>query len=286
MEAWFGLRGQETLEACERALGHLDRSGESGSRLGQLVRSRLIATYVYVPLPVDESISRIQSLHAGDHGLLAEAWERGVVGRLYAMMGEFDRGRELVRGARQAYLDAGLFQTAGGIAMGEAHLEWLAGDDAAAENILREGIASLEAIGERAFYPTAALQLATLFYAKGRFDEVREWCEKARGTTGADDITNFLDLDLLEGLLLARDNCLEEAEAAAQRAIQRLEGIDMNEIEAFAHGHLSEIFALTNNPVEAHEHGSRSLSIAERKGDVALAARLREWLTAVGVDVP
>jgi tetratricopeptide (TPR) repeat protein len=238
--------------------------------LGQLVRSRLIATYVYVPLPVDESISRIQSLHAGDHGLLAEAWERGVVGRLYAMMGEFDRGRELVRGARQAYLDAGLFQTAGGIAMGEAHLE---------------GIASLEAIGERAFYPTAALQLATLLYAKGRFDEVREWCEKARGTTGADDITNFLDLELLEGLLLARDNRLEEAEAAAQRAIQRLEGIDMNEIEAYAHGHLSEIFALTNKPVEAREHGSRSLSIAARKGDVALGARLREWLTAVGVEV-
>ncbi len=286
MESWFGLRAQETGDACERALEHLDRSGDSGSRLGQLVRSRLIASYVMVPLPVGESIARIQSLHAGEHGLLAEAWERGMVGRLYAMMGEFDRGRELVRGARQAYLDAGLFQTAGGIAMGEAHLEWLAGDDAAAENILREGIASLEAIGERAFYPTAALQLATLLLAKGRFDEVREWCEKARETTGADDITNFLDLDLLEGLLHARGDRLEEAEAAAQRAIQRLEGIDMNEIEAFAHGHLSEIFALTNKPIEAREHGSRSLSIAERKGDVALAARLREWLTAVGVDVP
>ena len=286
MESWFGLRAQETQQACERALEHLDRSGDSGSRLGQLVRSRLIASYAYVPLPVAESIVRIQSLGAGDHGLLAEAWERGVVGRLCAMKGEFDRGRELVRGSRGAFLDAGLIQTAGGIAMGEAHIEWLAGDDAAAENVLREGIASLEAIGERAYYPTAALQLASLLYAKGRFDEVREWCEKARETTGADDITNFLDLDLLEGLLLARDDRVEEAEAAAQRAIERLEGIDMNEIEAYAHEHLSEIFALTNKPVEAREHGSKSLSIAERKGDVALAARLREWLTAAGVDVP
>jgi class 3 adenylate cyclase len=285
MESWFGLRAQETGKACEQALEHLDRSGDSGSRLGQLVRSRLIATYVYVPLPVDESIVRVQSLRAGDHGLLAEAWERGVVGRLYAMKGEFDRGRELVRGARQAYLDAGLIQTAGGVAMGEAHLEWLGGDDVAAENVLREGIATLEEIGERAFYPTAALQLATLLYAKGRFDEVREWCEKARETTGADDITNFLDLDLLDGLLLARDDRVDEAEAAAQRALERLEGIEMNEIEAYAHAHLAELFALTKKPVEAREHGTDSLSIAERKGDVALAARVRERLAAVSVEV-
>jgi class 3 adenylate cyclase len=286
MESWFGLQAQETQQACERALEHLDRSGESGSRLGQLVRSRLIASYVYVPLPVGDSIARIQSLRAGDHGLLAAAWERGVVGRLYAMKGEFDRGRELVRGARQAYLDAGLLQTAGGIAMAEAHIEWLAGDDAAAERLLRDGIASLEAIGERAFYPTAALQLATLLYARGQYDEVREWCEKARATTGDDDVTNFLDLDLLEGCLLAREGRFADAEAAADRAVQRLDGISMNEIEAYAHGHLAEIFALTSLPEQAHEHGSRSLAIADRKGDLALAARLRESLTAVGVDVP
>ena len=59
----------------------------------------------------------------------------------------------------------------------------------------------------------------------------------------------------------------------------------MNEIEATAHAHLSEIFALTGKPAEAREHGSRSLSIAERKGDVALVARLLESFDAAGVDV-
>ncbi len=284
METWFGLRAQETADACERALEHLERSGTSGTRLENFLRNRLIAAFVYTPLPVDDSIERIRTLGAG-HGLLGQAWERGIVGRLSAMKGDFARGRELVRGARQAYLDAGLIQTAGGIAMGEAHIEWLAGDDAAAESVLREGIATLETIGERAFYPTAALQLATMLYAQRRFDEVREWCDKARATTGDDDVTNFLDLDLLEGLLLAREGLFEDAEAAAGRAIQRLDGIEMNEIEAYAHAHLAELFALTGRRDAARKHGSKALEIADRKGDVALGSRLREWLVDAEVDV-
>jgi class 3 adenylate cyclase/tetratricopeptide (TPR) repeat protein len=284
MEHWFLLRAPATAEASERALEHLERADALDTRLGQQARNRLVATYPYVPLHVDESLAEIGRLRPG-HGVLAEAWERGVVGRLHAMKGEFDRGRELVRGARQAYLDAGLLQTAGGLAMSEAHIEWLAGDLDATEALLREGLAGLEAIGERAFYPTAALQLATLLYERRAYDEVRAWCEKARATTGEDDITNFLDLDLLEGLLLARDGRRHEAEEAARRARDRLDGIEMNEIEAYAHGHLAEIFTLTGVLEAAREHASRALAIAERKGDVALAARLRDWFAAAGLEV-
>ena len=201
------------------------------------------------------------------------------------MKGDFTRARELVQGARQAYLDAGMLQSAGGVAMGEAHIEWLAGDLDSAEAVLRDGLATLEAIGERAFYPTAALQLATLLYERGAYVEVREWCDKARETTGDDDVTNFIDLDLLEGLLVAREGRFDEAEAAAGRAIQRLDGVVMNEIEAYAHAHLAEIYALSGKPDLAREHGSRALSIAARKADVALAARLRDWLAAAHVEV-
>jgi hypothetical protein len=57
----------------------------------------------------------------------------------------------------------------------------------------------------------------------------------------------------------------------------------MNEIEANAHGHLAEIFALIGKPEAAREHGSRALAIAARKEDVALAARLGDWLAAADV---
>jgi len=66
-----------------------------------------------LPLPVDGSIERIRALGAG-HGPLEQAWERGVIGRLYAMKGDFARARELAPGAFEAYTEAGLLQTAGG----------------------------------------------------------------------------------------------------------------------------------------------------------------------------
>ena len=144
---------------------HLERAGESGSRFGQYVRGRLISTYAYGPLPVDESIARIQALDSAGGSVLEQAWERDVLGRFYAMKGDFDRARELIHGARQAYLDAGQLQSPGSIAMGEAAIEFRAGEYAAGEAILREGIAVLEEIGERAYYPTAALQLADLLYS-------------------------------------------------------------------------------------------------------------------------
>jgi hypothetical protein len=67
--------------------------------------------------------------------------------------------------------------------------------------------------------------------------------------------------------------------------MQLLDGIDMNEIEAQGHCGVAELFTLTGKLDAAREHASRSIAIAERKGDVALAARLRESLTSAGVDV-
>ena len=284
LEAWFGLRAQETVEACERALEHLERTGAGEPVLARVVRGRLLSAHVYTPLPVEGSISRIEAVSTGHDGLLEQAWGRVIVGLLLAMKGDFGRARELARGARQVWLDAGMHQTAGGMAMREARIEWLAGDDAAAERLLREGIAGLEAIRDRGYHGTVVLQLAKLLYARGQYDEVREWCAKARATTGDDDVTNLLDLDVLDGLLLAREGRFEEAVAAAERATRRLEGIQMHEVEVSAHSHLAEIHALTGKSDLAREHGSRSLAIARRKGDVALEARLRESLAAAGID--
>ena len=68
------------------------------------------------------------------------------------------RGRSIVRGslpaaAVKAYLDAGLFMTAGGLSMLEAAVEFRAGDAGSEERVLREGLELLGRIGDRAYYP-------------------------------------------------------------------------------------------------------------------------------------
>ena len=48
------------------------------------------------------------------------------------MKGDLARARDLLRrGARQAYLDAGLVQSSGGLTLGDAEVEFRAGDFAA-----------------------------------------------------------------------------------------------------------------------------------------------------------
>ena len=244
-----------------------------------------MASFVYVPLPVDDSIERTRALGAGDHGPLEHAWESGVIGRLYAMKGDFARARELVHGAFEAYTEAGLIQSAGGIAMGVAHMEWLAGDDSAAERTFREGLASLDEIGERAFYPTAALRFAALLYGQGRLDEVRHWYERARATTGHDDFVNFLIFDMLDACLFAREERYPDAEAAARRVVERTEQTDFSEIRILAHRFAAEAFALMSKPNDAREQAERCFAIAAEKGDVAIAARVREQLAKVGIEV-
>ena len=136
-------------------------------------------------------------------GLLAEAEARFITGCLLAMKGEVGRGRELVRGARQVFVDAGLLVRAGALAISEAEVESQAGDLRQAERLLRESLDVLGERGERNFYPTLAAVLAINLLNQGRFGDAREWLDEARATTGADDVVNFVFMGFTEGALLA-----------------------------------------------------------------------------------
>ena len=285
IEAWFRLRALDAAEAFEKALDHLERSGRPQDRLGLVIRHQLLSSYFFSPTPVDEAIERLRALRSGEHGLLAEAWEQTVLARLASMKGDFDGPRELVRNARTAYLDAGLFVSGAAIALSESSIERRAGDYAAAEHSLREGLAMLEGMDETSYRPTLAVILASVLYEQGRFDEVGEWCDVARSTSGADDLVNFIYIDALSACLLARQGFGDDARAAALRAVRRVEGIEHNETQINAYRFVAEVFALTSDPDAARDYAERALALAVAKGDVTIAARTRENLARVGVEV-
>jgi tetratricopeptide (TPR) repeat protein len=222
---------------------------------------------------------------AGEHGLLARAWEQQVVGRLCAMKGEFERARDLV-GARKAFADAGLIQSAGGMSLGEAEVEFRAGDLQAEEKALRDGVEMLEAIGERAFLPTVALSLAECLYRAGAGDaEIEELCGRARDATGADDLVNFVWLDMIGGLLHSRRGEHEEAEECSRRALALTESTDFYFARAFSRAFLAEVLAQMGRSEEASDMAAQAFEIFEAKGDVAGAAQFRSRLASLGVVV-
>jgi tetratricopeptide (TPR) repeat protein len=284
-EAWIACRGAETMSACEQALAHLERAGALQSRIASSVRFRLRATSMYAPLPVDEALRRLRALAAEDRHPLALAQQRLVEGRLLGMKGEAERARELVRGARQMYAEAGSLVTAGGMAISEAELELELGDPERAESILLDGLDLLERIGDRSYYPTLAVMLAEVLLHQRRLGEVSEWLNRSRATTGADDMVNFIFIEATEGAALARAGRLDDAEAAGRRSVELADKTDYVYARPFAHAYFAETLALNDKQEEAMSHATTAMGILEVKGNVMMAARLRERLAAVGVDV-
>jgi class 3 adenylate cyclase/tetratricopeptide (TPR) repeat protein len=284
-DAWGRVCCAETAEASEQALACLAQAGAERGRVADSIRARLVTTYVFGPIHVDEAIERTEAVILEGTGQVALAYARVILGRLYAMRAEFDKARELVAGARQAYRDAGMLVFAGGLSMPESRVEWEAGKPAAAEQTLEEGLAQLEEIGDRGFHGTVALMLAELRYASGRYDDARALCASARLTTEPSDLFNFVLLDSIEGCLLAQEGRLEEALRQCRRAIEQTDGMDGVEVRAASRRYLGEALFLAAQTDEARTAALEAIAIREAKGDTTGAARTRQVFEKLGLAV-
>ena len=282
-ERWAAARAAETAEACEHALLHLERAGAARSHLGQRTRQLLLRTYIYSPIPVDDALARVSELSRDDDGPLVRAGERSIViGSLLSMKGQIDRALELVRGARQTFADAGLLVSAWRGTF-EADIAIRAGDWPKAERTLRDGFERLEELGEHSYSSTIAAHLPMVLVSQRKLAAARDALDQARRITDNDDLINFVFIELADGRLLAHENRLAEAEAVGRHAVELADRIDFCFGRPLAHSYFAETLALAGKPEEATRHATTALGILEAKGDVMLAARVRERLAAAGV---
>jgi hypothetical protein len=281
-ERWSAARAAATAEACEHALFHLERAGAAQSHIGLRTRQLLLRTYIHSPIPVDDALARVSELSRDDDGPLVRAAERLVIGSLLSMKGEIDRALELVRGARQMFADAGLLVSAWRGTF-EAQIAIRAGDWPKAERTLRDGFDRLEELGEHSYSSTIAAVLPMVLVSQRKLAAAREALAQARRTTAADDLINFVFIGFAEGRLLAHENRLAEAEAVGRRAVELADRIDFCFSRPLAHSYFAETLAFAGKPEEAARHATTALGILEAKGDLMLAARVRERLAAAGV---
>jgi class 3 adenylate cyclase/tetratricopeptide (TPR) repeat protein len=285
-ERWIACRAEETAVACERALVHLEQAGAAHGYIDRSIRHRLLRTLVFSPIPVDEALARVRELSRDDDGPLIRAAERGVTGTLVSMTGEIDYGLELVHGAQQVFRDAGQPVQAGAHAISEASIEIRAGAWQDAEHTLRESFADLEARGDYTYSSTLVAMLAIVLVSKGEGAAAREALDQARRITASDDVINFVFTGFAEALMLAHESRFVEAESAGRQAVELADRIDFCFGRPLAHSYFAETLALAGKPEEAVRHATIALGILEGKGDVTLAARVRERVSAVGLHIP
>jgi class 3 adenylate cyclase/tetratricopeptide (TPR) repeat protein len=285
-ERWIACRAEETAEACEHALSHLERAGAAYGHVDRSIRHRLLRTLVFSPIPVDEALARVRELSRDDDGPLIRAAVHGVTGTLVSMRGEIDYALELVHGAQRVFRDAGQPVQAGAHAISEASIEIRAGAWPQAERTLRDSFADLEERGDYTYSSTLVAMLAIVLVSTGERAAARETLDQARRITSSDDVINFVFTGFAEGLMLAHEGRFTEAESVGRQAVELAERIDFCFGRPLAHSYFAETLALAGKPERAAPHAATALGILEGKGDVMLAARVRERLAAVSVRVP
>jgi tetratricopeptide (TPR) repeat protein len=275
-DAWL-LGSEIELSALRwRACAHaLERAAEHGKRGGNNIAAdaaekRQVAPYAYGPFPVEEGIAFFDA-HPS-----AASFHPAFRGQLEANRGNFEAARRAVTIARERARELGQPLFEAGHSMQEAEIELQAGDAARAAEVGLDGIAALEALGERGWLSTVAGVTAEALYRLGRDDEAWELTDKAEEVGASDDVITQMLIRQVRAKLLSRRGDHVEAERLARDAVAWGEPTDALEYKANALFDLAIVLAADARTDEAIAALDEARPFYEQKGHTVGIARVEE----------
>jgi tetratricopeptide (TPR) repeat protein len=267
------LAGEQ--EASDRAMAFARRAGDvRGQREILQFLSGLLPTG---PMPVPEALARSEEfleIASGDR--VAEA---AVVvnarSTLLAMAGRIEESRAESARARDTFRALGLrLWLAASGTIGPASAELLVGELGKAEGLLREAVASLEAISEQgAWLSVISKMLVVALSRQGRVEDATRSMALVSTPRMDFDSTTRLQAD---ALILHHSGRPEEAEPLFRRSLE------LADPDALPHRgnvlmDLAETLRALGREDEALLSASDALALFERKGDVVSAERARAF---------
>jgi len=175
--------------------------------------------------------------------------------------------------------------SAASVAMHGAWIEQRAGDLQAWESATRAGLAELDALHDRQYSVTMAVNLGLCLHLQNRFSEVAALCARARTESPRDDLVNFVYADQLEAAVFAHGGRHDEAAALLARALEAADSTDFVFVRAESRLVGAEVHALAGRAAEAAELARAGLALLEAKGDVTAAAQWRRRLSEIDLVV-
>jgi predicted ATPase/DNA-binding SARP family transcriptional activator len=235
------------------------------------------------PRPVREVIVRCRGLAEEVVGEpRAEAAILAFGGVLYAMLGKFTEARERLDHARSIYEDLGdKLHLARTYAALTAQVETLAGNLDAAEAAWRQGIATLQEIGDVTFVASHEAELADVLYAQGRYDEANEYSERAQERAAGDDVYTQMLWRLARAKILGQQGTSAQAEALAREAVDLASETDALVLIGRVHLALAEVLRIAGRLDDCLVATNAALGLFKRKGDVASAQQTRAFIRRI-----
>jgi DNA-binding SARP family transcriptional activator len=159
------------------ALEHARKAGDG--EIEHRVLNWICITLPGGAVPVDEAIAQVEDIARAFHSAHVHASARGALGLLLAASGEFEQARPLVEETRRALEELGLWVSAASHSIAIAEVELMAGDDAAAERVLRAGFETLDRSDDELSKANVAWRLGLLLARHGRDDEAEPFARIA-----------------------------------------------------------------------------------------------------------
>ena len=231
-------------------------------------------------VPVDDAIALATEIRDGFASTHVRASAVGALGILRAMKGEFEEARTLVGEAWSMLEELGLRQAVAAHSIAVAEVEAMAGNDAAAERILRNGFAAVTAGGDQYSTINVAWRLGLALARQGRYDEADTFVQAAR----RGEHRGFW-VDVWWRIVLARVEAHRGADTRARELVEeareRMSAVQESGMHADALLEAAE--ALRAGAVDAEVGGLlvEAAGIAERLGYVVAQRRAEEGQRAL-----
>jgi tetratricopeptide (TPR) repeat protein len=276
LQYWRG-RSTEAEQALERAVDH---AAAAADRRGEVTRLGILTSVITNgPTPVEEAIARLPLLfERSGASKVTEGRMLWNLCMLQAMSGEIVEARRSWGRSRKLYQDLGLLFVAH-MFIGWAELS--GGDPAEAEGQLREGVAILEAAGEKGWLSTTAAVLAEVLWRQGKEEEAERYALLSDRLATPDDWMSQWQWRAAQAKVLADRDQQLEAETLARAAVSVIDQTDYIKNRGDARMSLAYVLRKAGRAGEAMIVLREALDLYERKGDVADASKARVELEDV-----
>ena len=269
-------------EALERALLHVHRSGDT--RNEAWIIWGIVGSVAQGPTPAPEAAGFAEhhlELAYKKGWRLLEAGASVHLGRLEAMLGQFEEAREHVAKARRVCQELGLAFWAASFRQFSGFVELLAGEPSAAEQHFRSGYEALGRLGEQTYRLTTAAYLAHALYELGRYEEVMDLTRSIEEEAPTDDVhTQVLRLGA-RAKALARLGGGAEAVEIAEKAVVLSQAIIDESTRADALTDLAVTRSFSGQPAAAAAAAAEALDLYEAKDNLVRVRTTRALLASL-----
>ena len=286
-EAWRilswheGGRRAKYQDGMANAVISQEHAREAGDRAAELhAMGQQIGWLTWGPTPADEMFARCDEFMPRVHDSRVMQAEITLVrAAAEAMSGNADSSRALAAEGAAVYEDLGQRLEIAFASQTEWLIEWLAGDFAAAEEAMRQGIVIVEERGASTLLRLHRVMLGQAICAQGRFNEAEEIAlECERSITDTHDVTIQPLWRRVRALVASDRGDHSEADRLSREALEIAGSSDGLIDRAWALIERGQILQRAERDVEATGTFEEAARVAVLKGDVVTAGQARRHM--------